>query len=207
MPVIPRRQPRRNRVRPDVSGRWRIRRLAAFVVVKIAALRVTRRPELLRVVRRDPGRRPVMPVRAHIRVDVKIVEQHKLARQLVMIRRGILIEQRQRRIAISLPELPQHLIVSAIFLDDVNHVLDRRRPARLRIDHVIVGKLRHVEFRIVIGRKRHAWISCIAPALPRSEARSPTSFRSANCPTYSRRGSPPPSIAGAPNGPGAFGFG
>src|ERR1700733_1161074 len=73
MPVIASRKSRRNRVRPYIPRRWSIRRLPALVIVKITPLRVARRPELLRIVRSNPRRRPVMPVRAHIRVDVKIV--------------------------------------------------------------------------------------------------------------------------------------
>ncbi len=153
MAVVPYAQSGRHGVCPDITRRRGIGRFAALVIVEIAALGVARWPELLRIIGCDARRGPVVAVGADVGVDVKIVEEDKLARQLVMIRSGVFVEQIQGRIAIALADLSQHLIVGAVFLDDVNDVLDRRRPAGLRVNHVVVGELRHVEPGIVIWRK------------------------------------------------------
>ena len=81
-----------------------------------------------------------MAVGADIAVDVEIVEQDEFARQLVEIGRGVFAEEDQRRIAVALFHVAQHLIVAAIFLDDVDDVLDFGERVGL------------IQFRIAVGR-------------------------------------------------------
>ena len=55
---------------------------------------------------------------------VEVVERDELVGQRVKIRRGLLREFGQRRVAVALAQVAKHLIVGAVFLDDVDDVLD-----------------------------------------------------------------------------------
>src|SRR5579871_4472914 len=59
-----------------------------------------------------------------------------------MIRPGLFIEKTERGIARALPDITQHLIVGAVFLDDIHHVLERRGDA---LGHIL-------EHQVVVGR-------------------------------------------------------
>ena len=65
-----------------------------------------------------------MPVRAHVAIDVEVIEEHKFACQLVMVGADVFLEETERRIALALSDIAQHLIVAAIFFDDIEHMLD-----------------------------------------------------------------------------------
>jgi hypothetical protein len=67
-----------------------------------------------------------MPERGLVAGTVVVVEQGELLGQRVMIRRHIASEFHDGRIAIALRHVAEHLIGGAIFLDDVEDVLDRR---------------------------------------------------------------------------------
>ena len=60
---------------------------------------------------------------------VGIVQQHELAGQLVLVRRDPFAKDAQLRIAIPLRHVAQHLIVGAVFFDDVDDVPDQARLA------------------------------------------------------------------------------
>jgi hypothetical protein len=62
---------------------------------------------------------------AHLRVDVEVVEQHELAGERVRVRRDLLSEQGQVRVAVPLRQVAQDLVVGAVLADDVEDVLDR----------------------------------------------------------------------------------
>ncbi len=98
-----------------------------------------------------------MAVGAHVAIDVEIVEQHKLARQLVMVGADIFLEEAQRRIALALADIAQHLIIGTIFFDDIEHMLDGGGDAR---------RNRHPD----LHRYKASWISpgpCNWPAIHR----------------------------------------
>src|SRR5260370_30485133 len=70
-----------------------------------------------------------MAVHADLAIAVEIVEQHELPGELVVIGGDFLAEDGEARVAVALTEISQHLVVRAIFLDDVEHVLDGRPNA------------------------------------------------------------------------------
>jgi hypothetical protein len=79
-----------------------------------------------------------VPVRANVAIHIKVVEQHELARQLVMVGTGIFLKKTQRRIAFALAEVTQHLIVGAILFDDIEHMLDGGGNTRgILVEHLI----------------------------------------------------------------------
>src|SRR5258705_5895197 len=55
---------------------------------------------------------------------IGVVEQHEIAHQLVLIGGDALAKNAERRIAIAPRLIAEHLIVSAVFFDDVNHMLE-----------------------------------------------------------------------------------
>ena len=66
-----------------------------------------------------------MPVGAVAAGGIEVVEQHELLGQPVLVRRHVFAEHHQRRIAVALLHVAQHLIVGAVLLDDEDHVLDQ----------------------------------------------------------------------------------
>jgi len=67
---------------------------------------------------------PLMAVGAQNPATVSIVEQNKLAHQLVEVRRDMLSKHAERRIAIPLTYITQDLIVAPVFFDDINDVFE-----------------------------------------------------------------------------------
>ena len=65
-----------------------------------------------------------MTVVADLGVDVEVVEDAELACERVRIRRDVVAEQAQRRVAVAPPHVAKHLIVGAVLADDVEDVLD-----------------------------------------------------------------------------------
>ena len=100
--------------------------VAAFAEIHAAAPAVVGRPQLLDHVGGVGAGRERVAVVADLGVDVEVVEQHELARQRVRVRRHLLAEDGQRRIAVALLEVAEDLIVGAVLADHVEHVLDRR---------------------------------------------------------------------------------
>ena len=74
-----------------------------------------------------------MTKHAYLAVAEKIIERHKLLRELVMNRRYGFIKDSQFRIAITAPEIAQHLIVCPVFFDDVKDVLNWQSQGLMRI--------------------------------------------------------------------------
>ena len=72
-----------------------------------------------------------MPIGTNIGIDVEVIEEDKVFRQLPVIWRGGLIEESQRRVTVADAEIAQHLVVSAILFDNVDDVLNRRRTTGL----------------------------------------------------------------------------
>ena len=65
-----------------------------------------------------------MAICAHIRIYVEIIQQDKIARQLMVVRGHILPKQDQRCVAITFLHVPQNLIVSPVLFHNVQHVLN-----------------------------------------------------------------------------------
>ncbi len=84
-----------------------------------------------------------MSVGAYVAIHVKIVEQHELTSQLVMIRADVFLKETERWIACAFSDVAQHLIVAAILLHDIDHVFDGRKPIRLALQFsVVVRRIR-----------------------------------------------------------------
>ena len=91
-----------------------------------------------------------MAVRAHVGIDVKIIEQDEFARELVVVRRDAFAEQDQRRIAVTFLHIAQNLIVRPIFLHDVDDVLDGRGRSRPVRDGAGAGDSGIIQTRVAI---------------------------------------------------------
>jgi len=70
-----------------------------------------------------------MPVGAEQAGAIGVIEQHKLARQFVLIGGDSLAKNAQRRVAVALRHIAQHLVVRAVFLDDIDHMPEDARLA------------------------------------------------------------------------------
>ncbi len=66
-----------------------------------------------------------MAERGLISRPVVVVEQHELLRKRVVVRRHVAPEQHERRIAVPLRHVSEHLVIGAVLLDDVEDVPDR----------------------------------------------------------------------------------
>src|SRR2546421_2780944 len=69
---------------------------------------------------------PIVAVGRDLAVDVKVVEQHKAPGDGVRVRRDGVVEDGEVRVAVSLRQVTQHLVVGAVLPDDVDHMADRR---------------------------------------------------------------------------------
>ena len=87
-----------------------------------------------------------MAVSAHLAVAVEVVEQDVIAGELMVIRRNCFPIHRQvrisisRRLAVCIPEITHHLIVSAVFLDDIKHIFDWACVSDFGGDYRVGGK-------------------------------------------------------------------
>src|SRR5439155_18007146 len=125
---------------PQVAARGRSDRELAFGWVGEFAwviMAIIERPHFLDEIRRIGGHAPFVAIGADLALDIKIVEQYKLLRQLVVIGSDPLRKQAKLRVTIALRHVAEDLIVRAIFLDDINAVLDRRRIARYCGDRIV----------------------------------------------------------------------
>ena len=93
------------------------------------AVPVADRPALLHKVGGVSAHGPFVPVGADFALDVEVVEQDELAGERVMVGRDVFAEETQLTLAIPLRHVAEHLIVSAVLLDDVDAVFDRARVA------------------------------------------------------------------------------
>ena len=70
-----------------------------------------------------------MPIGAVATGCIEIVQQHKFLGELVLIGRDVAPEHHQRRIAVALRDVAEHLVVGAILFDDKDYVIDGGRVA------------------------------------------------------------------------------
>ena len=129
--------------------------VAALAQVEPAAVAVERRPQLLDGVGGVRRGREGVAVVADLGVDVEVVEQHELARDRVGVRRDVLAEEREVRVAVALRQVAEHLVVGAVLADHVEDVLDRRRLADPARDRRALGAPgRRVAAPVVVGADR-----------------------------------------------------
>ena len=73
--------------------------------------------------------RPLMAVGAENARAIGVVEQDELTHHLVVVGRDLLAEDAERRVAVALGQIAEHLVVGAVLLDDVDDVLEDARFA------------------------------------------------------------------------------
>ncbi len=136
------RDPLLGRLVPDVAaGRsGRLEQAPLGGVGDPAIATIADRPDPLDEVARIRPHRPFMPVGADLAVHVEVVQQHEFASQRMVVGRDGLGEQAEVRLAVALGHVAEDLVVSAILLDDIDDVLDRRRITDLRRDGVARGR-------------------------------------------------------------------
>ncbi len=93
-----------------------------------------------------------MTVGAHLGVDVKIVQQHELPRQGVVVRRYFFGKKTQARVTVTLRHISEHLIVGAILFDNVKNILYRRGPANRARNGIAFLAFTHSLSFLIIGR-------------------------------------------------------
>src|SRR5580700_11899156 len=66
-----------------------------------------------------------MSVAGNFSAVVEIVEHAELQRELVLVGRNVGAVEREEGVAVAHLQVTEHLIVGAVFLDDIDDVLDR----------------------------------------------------------------------------------
>ncbi len=92
-------------------------------------------------------------VAAHLAAGVKIVQRHKAARQFVVIGRDGFGQGSQGRISVAALQVAEHLVVAAVFLDDVDHVVNL---AAQELHHLLVLGADRVEMIVLRHLLRQA---------------------------------------------------
>ena len=114
------RQTVRQSIRPEESGRCIDQAVAP--IVGVAAIEVG---ELLfDIIRRNGLIRPLMAVGRQDARIIEVIKQHILIGEGVVVRRNLGSELHERRITIAKRHIAKNLVIGAVFLDDINHVLD-----------------------------------------------------------------------------------
>ncbi len=121
----------------------------AFGSIAATAAAIAAGPCFFEVVRGICTHAPVVAIGAHFAIGIKVVEQHKLCGQLVLIGGIFFAKKQQRSIAIATRNITKYLIVSSVFFDDVKHVFDRRR---LRAKRALALRQRGLHLAGVIRR-------------------------------------------------------
>src|ERR1019366_1225549 len=124
---------------PQVASGGQRGGILLFEIEEVTAAGVHAGPHLLHVIGGDGGGGPVLAVGGDIAVDVEIVEQDEFARQFVQVGGDVFPEEDQRGVAVALFHVAQHLVVGAVFLDDVDDVLNVGERAGLIQFLVAVG--------------------------------------------------------------------
>ena len=100
-----------------------------------------------------------MPVSAQDAAAIGIIEKDEFPDHLVLVGSHLLAEKAEGRIPVSFGDVPQHLVVSPVFLDDVNHMFenagftDTLEPAGM-VDSGVVFQSPWIFFRCDSLRKR-----------------------------------------------------
>ena len=98
---------------------------AALEVVAALLAAIVDLPGLLVVVAGDGRGGPDVSIAGNFAAVVEVVEDAELPRQLVLVGRDVFAVHHQRRIAVGLADVAEELVVGAVFLDDVDDVVNR----------------------------------------------------------------------------------
>src|SRR2546426_610311 len=112
----------------------------AFAGIRIFAVlvvAVAHGPGLLDEIGGIGAHGPLVAVGADFTLDVKVVEQHKVARQLVVVGGDALVEQAKARVAVAFGQVAEDLVVGAVLFDDVNAILDRTGFTHFNGDRIV----------------------------------------------------------------------
>src|SRR5208337_1462853 len=93
-------------------------------VVTALLAAIVDRPGPLVVVGVDGGGGPDVPVAGNFATVVEVVKDAELPRQFVLVGRDVFAIHHQRGIAVGLADVAEELVVGAVFLDDVDDVLN-----------------------------------------------------------------------------------
>ncbi len=136
---------------------------------------VGKRPHLFHEVGGVRSHAPFVAVGADFGICVKIIQQHKVTGQPVLVRRDALRENAEARIAVAQWQVAKDLIVGAIFLHDVDTILDRTAATRRGGNRVSwIRSRRHA--RVGIQRTATLRLRCVTGEL----ALEPLSRRNLN---------------------------
>ena len=106
---------------PKIPGR---RGCEPLVRLGLTSAAVAGRPSLFGKVGCISTVRPLVAVFGNFPVDVKVIENHRLVRKLMRVWSDVIAEQHQVGIAVAAAQATKHLIVGAVFANDVQNVLD-----------------------------------------------------------------------------------
>ena len=140
---------------PKVSGGGNLHFLVAG---QLAVRGIGENPGALVVVGGDRRVAPTVAVHADFAIAIQIVEQDVFAGELVVVGGHRLAVNGELRIAVAgglaagIPEVAQHLVVGAVFLDDVEDILDGAGVADFGGDHRIAGQRSALELVGRVGR-------------------------------------------------------
>ncbi len=116
------------------DGERSLRRIGVLAAVVVP---VAERPGFFHEIGRIGAHRPFMAVGADFGIHIEVVQEHKFARELMMVRRDAFGEETQTGSAVALWQVAQHLIVGPVLLDDVNAIFDRAGFARRSRDGIV----------------------------------------------------------------------
>src|SRR5207302_4616709 len=94
-----------------------------------------------------------MAVGADLAIDIKVVQENKFARELVMVGSDAFGKKAQRRIAVAFGHIPENLVVRPILFYDVNAILKRTWLAAFRWDRTF-GRFGTGTSRCVLRKSR-----------------------------------------------------
>src|SRR5262249_22163416 len=94
---------------------------------------------------------PWMSVGRDVPIAVQVVEQDELVGQLVVVRRDLLAAHHEALVAVAAGNVAENLVVSAVFVDDVQDVLDGRAFPRLRGNGRLAGAGRGAQQFVGVG--------------------------------------------------------
>src|SRR5262249_28266821 len=108
---------------PQKAARRKRERVAPFV--GIAAREAAK--GLLQVVGDVSLVDPLMPIGAEDATAIEVIEQRKLPHEGMVVGRYAFAEHHQAGVAVAFLQVAEDLVIGAVFLDDIDNVLDDRR--------------------------------------------------------------------------------
>ena len=97
---------------------------------------VIERPRLLNEIRGISSHAPFVPIRTDFAFYIEIVQQDELPGELMVVGGDAFRKETKVCVAIALRHIAKYLVVRAVFLDDVNAMLDRAFVAGPRRDRI-----------------------------------------------------------------------